>query len=80
MDPVFERLRDWLAEVLRLDPATITPETRVRELAPDSLDQAELTMAFEEGFPFETGDLPPGVEWTEVTIGEWAAYLAGENG
>ena len=80
MDPVFERLRDWLAEVLAIDPSVITPETRVRELAPDSLDRVELAMACEEAFPFEQGDWPSDVDWADVTIGEWAAYLARENG
>ena len=80
MDPRFERLHDWLAEVLRIDPAIITPETKVRDLAPDSLDRVELALAFEEGFPFEQGDWPSDVDWAEMTIGEWAAYLSVENG
>ena len=80
MNPRFERLRDWLAEALRIDPAAITPETKVRELAPDSLDRVELALGCEEGFPFEQGDWPSDVDWAAMTIGEWAAYLPEENG
>ena len=35
---MFEHLRLWLAAELRMDPAAITPETRLRELIDSGID------------------------------------------
>jgi acyl carrier protein len=46
-----DKLRAFLVEQLGVDPATVTPEARLREdLALDSLDLAELSMHAEKHF------------------------------
>jgi acyl carrier protein len=69
--PAWERLRDWIAGVLRRDPASLTPETRLRDLTADSLDQVELTMAFEEDFEVDVPD-ELAERGLDITLGELA--------
>ena len=48
---IFETVQKTLAKQLEIDPATITPDTRIMEdLGADSLDLVELIMALEEGY------------------------------
>ena len=77
MDDVFDRLRRWLAAELRLDPATITPASRLADLidpsAGDSLDYVELVLGLEEAFGSIDVD---EATLREMTVGDLARYLA----
>jgi len=50
----FEKLQDIIADVLKVDKATITPETTfVDDLGADSLDIFQIIMGIEEEFDIE---------------------------
>lgn len=47
----FEKLQEIIADVLNVDPSTITPETRfVEDLGADSLDVFNIVMGIENCF------------------------------
>ncbi len=53
----FERLRDIIAETLKVDKDKVTPEASFTDdLKADSLDHVELIMAFEDEYGVEIPD------------------------
>ena len=53
----FEKLQEIIADVLNVDPATITPETRfVEDLGADSLDVFQIIMGLENYFEITIED------------------------
>lgn len=69
----FETVQRTLAKQLEIDPATITPETRILEdLGADSLDLVELIMALEEGYNII---ITPEKGKELITIGQIAAFI-----
>jgi acyl carrier protein len=56
-DATFERLRDIIAETLKVDKEKVTPEASFADdLKADSLDLVELIMAFEDEYGVEIPD------------------------
>ncbi len=56
-DATFERLRDVIANTLKVDKDRITPEASFTDdLKADSLDLVELIMAFEDEYGVEIPD------------------------
>lgn len=54
MSDVEKRVKDVVANILKIDPATITPEARfVEDLGAQSIQSVELVAAFEEEFDIE---------------------------
>jgi acyl carrier protein len=54
---IAEKVKQIIVEQLGVDEAEVTPSASfVDDLGADSLDQVELTMAFEEGFDLEIPD------------------------
>lgn len=54
MNDVFEQVKKVVADLLKKDPAAITPESRfVEDLGADSMQSVELVAAFEEAFDIE---------------------------
>ena len=54
MSDVEKRVKDVVASVLKIDPATITPEARfVEDLGAQSIQSVEIVAAFEEEFDIE---------------------------
>jgi acyl carrier protein len=57
MVDVFDGVKEIIVELLGVDEAKVTPESRFREdLEADSLDIVELIMAFEDKFGSEISD------------------------
>lgn len=53
----FEKLREIIADVLNVDPETITPKTRfVEDLGADSLDVFQIVMGLENYFEITIED------------------------
>ena len=53
----FEKLREIIADVLNVDPETITPKTRfVEDLGADSLDVFQIIMGLENYFEITIED------------------------
>lgn len=53
----FEKIQNIIADVLNVDPATITPETRfIDDLGADSLDLFEIVMQIENAFHITIDD------------------------
>jgi acyl carrier protein len=55
-EAIFERVRDVIADQLRVSKNEITPEVSFADLNADSLAMVELVMAFEEEFSIEIPD------------------------
>ena len=53
---LLERIREVVAERLKVDPDTVTADSDMASLGADSLDTVELVMAFEEEFDIEIPD------------------------
>ena len=54
---IFEQVREIVADLLDIDPETITPDSKFQaDLGADSLDLVELIMEFEERFGGEISD------------------------
>lgn len=54
----FEKLKEIIADVLNVDPATITPDTRfVDDLGADSLDVFQIIMGIENVFEITIEDI-----------------------
>jgi acyl carrier protein len=70
---MYEWVRRHLAQTLRIDPAAITPQTRLGELCRDSLDWTELVCSLEE--ESWVGDALEGVDLEQMTVGELADRL-----
>ena len=70
---IFEKVRDIVAELLDIDPETITPESKFQaDLGADSLDLVELIMEFEEQFGGEISDEDAQ---KITTVGEAVKYV-----
>lgn len=70
---MFDRIKDLICEKLNVSPSEIKLETSFKnDLDADSLDLAELVMAFEEEFNIEITD-----EQVEniVTVGDVVDYI-----
>ncbi len=53
----FEKVRQIIADVLNVDPETVTPETRfIEDLGADSLDIFQIIMSLEEEFRITIND------------------------
>jgi len=75
-DPVFEMVRDCVAEVLDIPPESVTPGTRLRDdLGADSLDLAEIITRIEgrSGVVIEPSRLI-----LIATVGDACAVLAAD--
>lgn len=73
MTSTLDRVRDIIVDLLGVEPAQVTPESRFREdLEADSLDLVELIMAFEEEFGGEISDEDAQ---KITTVGEAVAYV-----
>lgn len=71
---VFEQVRDMIASQLQLDPATITPDSRlVEDLKADSANVMVMILELEQQFEIEVED---EVILTLKTVGDVANYIA----
>lgn len=71
---ILKAVADWLHDHNDISPERVQMETSIADdLALDSLDQVEITMALEEKFKVEVDDLTAG-KWR--TIGDIVRYLA----
>jgi acyl carrier protein len=68
---MFEKIRRLLADACRIDPETITRETRIEDLPIDSLELIEFSLAFEEEVSLCVPD-SVAEAWNveEMTVGE----------
>lgn len=73
MDPVKDKVREIIVDLLGVEEDRVVPEARFREdLEADSLDLVELIMALEEAFDSEISD----EEAQRITtVGEAVAYI-----
>jgi acyl carrier protein len=70
---IFEKIQDIVADLLDVDPETITPESKFQaDLGADSLDLVELIMEFEERFGGEISDEDAQ---KITTVGEAVKYV-----
>lgn len=69
----FDVLREHVARDHGRDPATLTPDTPLSELAMDSLALIELLFTLEEHFGVAANDVPDDLP----TLGSVAAYIDG---
>ena len=70
---MFERVQTILAKQLRLDPAKITPESRIKQdLGADSLDILQLLMRIEDQYGIV---IPDEALATFLTVADVVAYL-----
>ncbi|MGW0808638.1 acyl carrier protein [Nonomuraea sp. NPDC002799] len=77
-DDVFDELRRMCAQVLSVDPGSITPDLDLRvEFEADSLDMAELAMQITTRFD---RDLTHLAERQVRTIADMAALIRGTAG
>ena len=73
-EEVLEKVKGIIAELLDIDAAEITAESRFREdLEADSLDLVELIMEFEEAFGSEISDEDAQ---KITTVGEAVKYVS----
>ena len=69
----FEKLKEIIADVLNVDPSSVTPETRfVQDLGADSLDVFQIIMGIENYFEITIEDVQ--VE-SIVTVGDAALQI-----
>lgn len=74
---MFEELVTILCDQLPLNPADITPESRIKEdLGADSLDVLQLLMALEEE---KSIVIPDDVLPTLKTVGDIVAYMESQQ-
>jgi acyl carrier protein len=70
---IFEKVQEIVAELLDVDPETVTPESKFQaDLGADSLDLVELIMEFEERFGGEISDEDAQ---KITTVGEAVKYV-----
>ena len=70
---IFGKVKEIVAELLDIDPETITPESNFQaDLGADSLDLVELIMEFEEQFGGEISDEDAQ---KITTVGEAVKYV-----
>jgi acyl carrier protein len=70
---VYEKVQEIVADLLDIDPETITPESKFQaDLGADSLDLVELIMEFEERFGSEISDEDAQ---KITTVGEAVKYV-----
>ena len=70
---IFEKIQEIVADLLDIDPDTITPEAKFQaDLGADSLDLVELIMEFEESFGGEISDEDAQ---KITTVGEAVKYV-----
>ena len=73
METMFERVQAILAKQLRVDPADVTPEARIKkDLGADSLDILQLLMRIEDRYGIT---IPDEALATFETVGDVVAYL-----
>ncbi|HRU04623.1 MAG TPA: acyl carrier protein [Candidatus Brocadiia bacterium] len=69
-----ERVKKVVAEVLKVDPAKVTPESHfVRDLGAESIQSIELVAAFEEEFGIE---MDPDEALSVQTVGAAVDFIA----
>ena len=73
---MYEKLVDFAAKHLELDPAEITPESTFEDLGIDSLDIVEMVMALEG----ELGVVLEVEDETITTFGQMAAFIESKVG
>ena len=57
METMYERVREILAKQLRIDPARVVPEARIKkDLGADSLDILQLLMRIEDRYGITSPD------------------------
>jgi len=72
-DPVFERVKAIIVDLLGVDPDQVTPQASFREdLLADSLDLVELVMVLENAFGIE---IPDEDALMIQTVGEAVEYI-----
>ena len=73
METMFERVQAILAKQLRVDPARVVPEARIKkDLGADSLDILQLLMRIEDRYGIT---IPDEELATFDTVGDVVAYL-----
>ncbi|MCR5840523.1 MAG: acyl carrier protein [Bacteroidales bacterium] len=73
METMFERVQAILAKQLRVDPADVIPEARIKkDLGADSLDILQLLMRIEDRYGIT---IPDEELATFETVGDVVAYL-----
>lgn len=77
-DDIYERVRDVIARVLKIDPDEITPTSNfVFDLGADSQQSIELVAAFEEEFEIDMEeDEALGVQTVEKAVDFIARYVS----
>jgi len=70
---ISQRVRDVVVDVLKIDPGTITPESRfTADLGAESLQSVELVAAFEEVFDIEMDE---DEAFAVQTVGDAVCYI-----
>lgn len=78
MSSTQEKVVNIIAEQLGIDPETVTPETDIaNDLGADSLDIAELMIAFEEEFSI---DIDESEAQNITTVGDVVKHIEGATG
>lgn len=73
METMYERVQAILAKQLRVDPARVVPEARIKkDLGADSLDILQLLMRIEDRYGIT---IPDEELATFDTVGDVVAYL-----
>lgn len=76
---VEEKVKDIIAEKLKVDREEITPEKSfTRDLGADSLDTVELVMEFEENFGID--EIPEDDAEKIKTVGDAIEYIKNKKG
>ena len=73
---VFTRAQGLIAEHLGKNVGEITPDATFQDLGADSLDNAELVMAFEDEFKIT---IPDDAAEKITTLGEAVKFIEGQN-
>ena len=73
MSDTLDRVKDLIVNLLNVDKATITEQSRfINDLGADSLDAVEIVMAVEEEFGIE---IPDDADENIKTVGDITKYI-----